>query len=251
MLRLGTSIRPIGVRLYHSVGALRSSSTVIQEALGLKSKATELLLQTLDNQVPTLGFTETAITNTLRENGYSDAGRLVFPNGRGGVLDLVLAHLARERARLFEFTNSEETHFVKSRNVIDNVSQLVKQRIKANESISEFLPDLLANLAVPSNISTSMSELHNLSDDIWFLAGDDSHDFSWYTRRMVLSSLYVSTEMFMSQDKSSGFRDTYEFLDRRLSEAKTAQYALSSVEEWAWFNGIATVNVIKAQLSRG
>lgn len=253
-LRSAIAIRPISSRFYHSVGsaaAMSSPSTTIQSALGLQPKATELLIETLDTQVPKVGFTEAAITGMLRENGYSDAGRQVFPNGRGGVLDLVLAHLARERARLFEFVTKEDSQFVKTPDVIENVSQLVKQRIRGNEAVSQFLPEILATLAVPSNVSASMGELHNLSDDIWYLAGDDSHDFSWYTRRMVVSSLYVSTELFMSQDKSSGFRDTYEFLDRRLAEAKTAQYALSSVSEWAWFNGMATMNIIKAQLSRG
>lgn len=248
------SFRPLGVRLYHSVGSIATSSSpklVVEEALGLKPKATDLLLTALDTQVPKLGFTEAAITEVLRQSDYSDAARLVFPNGRGGVLDLVLVHLARERARLFDFVTKEGSDFNKSTDIMSNVSQLVKQRIKGNESISEFLPEVLAILTVPGNVPASMKELHNLSDDIWFLAGDNSHDFSWYTRRLSLSSLYVATEMFMSQDKSTGFRDTYEFLDRRLDEASNAQYAVSSVSEWAWFNGMSTLNIIKAQLSRG
>lgn len=256
MLRstLSTAARPFGLRLYHSVGSAAryaNPSIVVEDALGLKPKATDLLLKALDTQVPLHGFSETAITNVLRESDYSDAGRLVFPNGRGGVLDLVLVHLARERARLFEFVTKEESTYTKKTDVLENVATLVTQRIKGNEGIAQFLPEILATLAMPANFSSSISELHNLSDDIWYLAGDESHDFAWYTRRMTLSSLYVATELFMSQDKSSGFRDTYEFLERRLSEAATAQYAVASVSEWAWFNGMSTLNIIKAQLSRG
>lgn len=246
--------KTLGARSYHSIGSSErysNPSVLIEESLDLKPKATELLLKALDTHVPVHGFSETAIIKTLRDSGYSDAASLVFPNGRGGLLDLVLAHLARERSRLFKYVTEDGTTYTKSSDVLSNVSELVTRRIKGNEAISQHLPTVLSTLAMPANASASLTELHNLSDDIWYLAGDDSHDFAWYTRRASLSSIYVATELFMSQDRSSGFRDTYEFLDRRLNETANAQYAVSSVSEWAWFNGISTLNIIKAQLSRG
>lgn len=250
-------------RLYHSVGSAveyKSPLNLIRESLNLQPKAASILLNALDTQVPVHGFTESAVTAELRDQGYSDAARQVFPNGRGGALDLVLAHLVRQRSNIFsqalgpvENTNSNgaTSAFVKSKSVTDNVAQLVKLRIKGNEPIAERLPDILALLAIPTNLPSSLAELHQLSDDIWFLAGDESHDFSWYNKRMALSSVYAATELFMSQDRSSGFRDTYEFLDRRLHEAETARYALESVTEWGVFNAIAVYNIQKAIFSRG
>ena len=242
--------RPLA-RTYHSVGQSSASpAQLVQDALGLQPKAASVLLKTLDTQVPAHGFSEAAITTELRSQGLSDAARQVFPHGRGGVLDLVLTHLVRERARLFEF--AEETSLVRSeKTLLDNVSALVRRRIQGNEPIGEHLSDVLSKLALPTNMGASLKELHALSDDIWFLAGDESHDFSWYNRRLVLSSLYVSTEMFMSQDRSSGYRDTYEFLERRLAEANTAKYVYESVGEWSWFNALAVYNIQKAFFSRG
>lgn len=41
---------------------------------------------------------------------------------------------------------------------------------------------------------------------------------NWYSKRLTLAAIYKSTELFMIQDKSENFKDTYEFLDNRLSD---------------------------------
>ena len=51
-------------------------------------------------------------------------------------------------------------------------------------------------------MNQSLDELHNLSDDIAFYAGDTSNDFAWYSKRLGFSSIYVSSEVFMLQDTS-------------------------------------------------
>ena len=48
-------------------------------------------------------------------------------------------------------------------------------------------------MALPENIPDSLRELAKLSDEMWFLAGDRSVDFSWYTKRGTLSAVYAST----------------------------------------------------------
>ena len=39
---------------------------------------------------------------------------------------------------------------------------------------------------------------------------------TWYTKRAMLTKIYVLTETHMVQDKSQNFEATWEFLDRRL-----------------------------------
>ena len=48
-------------------------------------------------------------------------------------------------------------------------------------------------MALPENVTDSMAELARLADEMWFLAGDKSVDFSWYTKRATLSAVYAST----------------------------------------------------------
>ena len=48
-------------------------------------------------------------------------------------------------------------------------------------------PQALALLALPQNVPISMKNLAELMDEIWFLSGDRSVDFNWYTKRFLLT----------------------------------------------------------------
>ncbi len=41
---------------------------------------------------------------------------------------------------------------------------------------------------------------------------------NWYSKRLTLAAIYKSTELFMIQDKSESFKDTFEFLDNRFND---------------------------------
>ncbi len=55
-------------------------------------------------------------------------------------------------------------------------------------------------------------------DAVWHLAGDRSHDFSWYTRRATLGGVYSATMMFWLDDASEDGAATRDFLRRRLAD---------------------------------
>jgi ubiquinone biosynthesis protein COQ9 len=42
--------------------------------------------------------------------------------------------------------------------------------------------------------------------------------FSWYTRRVTLAGIYKVTELYMIQDKSADFEETWNFLGRRIED---------------------------------
>jgi len=50
-------------------------------------------------------------------------------------------------------------------------------------------------MSLPQNVGGSVAELARLADEMWYLAGDRSVDFSWYTKRATLSAVYASTGM--------------------------------------------------------
>jgi ubiquinone biosynthesis protein COQ9 len=105
----------------------------------------------------------------------------------------------------------------------------------------------LAIMAQPSYVPASVKELAVLADEILFLAGDNSVDPSWYTKRAALSTIYASSELFMTNDKSDDFRDTQAFLHRRLGEARSLGSVLDSVRQWVGFSAQAGVNVLRSK----
>ena len=102
-------------------------------------------------------------------------------------------------------------------------------------------------MAQPTYVPASVKELAQLADDIWFLAGDTSVDPSWYTKRASLSAVYVSAELFMTNDRSPGFADTEAFLRRRFDEVGQFGGAARSLGEWLSFTASAGVNVLRSK----
>lgn len=102
-------------------------------------------------------------------------------------------------------------------------------------------------MAQPSHVPESLKELAALSDEIWFLAGDTAVDSSWYSKRATLSMIYSSTELFMTNDRSPGFTETREFLDRRLEEVKSLGGTVGSIGQWVGFTASAGINILRSK----
>ena len=50
----------------------------------------------------------------------------------------------------------------------------------------------MALKAFPINVPTALENLALMVDDMWYYAGDRSTDFSWYTKRGLLATIYSS-----------------------------------------------------------
>jgi len=102
-------------------------------------------------------------------------------------------------------------------------------------------------MSLPKNVTTSLSELAKLSDDIWYLAGDTSVDTSWYTKRAAICAIYASTELAMAQDKSPGFSATWGFLDRRLCDMQKLDKVASEMGDYMSFTTFAFMNILRSK----
>ena len=102
-------------------------------------------------------------------------------------------------------------------------------------------------MAAPSHVPTSLRELSLLSDEILFLAGDISVDASWYTKRLALSTVYASTELFMTTDTSPDFVETDAFLLRRLAESDHLGSILRDTTSWLGVQAIGVVNGLRSK----
>lgn len=69
-------------------------------------------------------------------------------------------------------------------------------------------------------------------DAVWALAGDRSHDFSWYTRRATLGAVYSATVLFWLEDESDDGAETRAFLRRRLGDVGRVTGARKRLTGW-------------------
>ena len=192
--------------------------------------------------MPTHGFTQEALTLGAKDTGYLEVSTNLFPKGP---FDLVKYHLVSQRLGL-----KTRVQFPDERTGVGRrVRSLVLERLRANidAGIVPRWQEALAMMSLAENIPASLQELGALSDEIWFLAGDTSVDSSWYTKRASLSGVYAATEIFQTTDQSTEFKDTEQFLDRRLEELRTMGGAVSSTMEWMGFEGGALVNLLRSK----
>ncbi|KAI4157578.1 MAG: hypothetical protein L6R39_000648 [Caloplaca ligustica] len=230
------------------------------------SSAEESILSASIKHVPTHGFTATALIHGARDAGYLDVSANLLP---AGAFSLVKYHLVTQRLALGKPDSAPPA--AEPTKVLDNVRALALRRLRANESIihrwqevcfpaggtypaTEHLRMIandfakaLAILAMPKHIPDSLRELALLSDEIHFLAGDTSVDTAWYTKRAGLSAIYASTELFMTQDKSINFKDTEEFLDRRLESAQGLRIMMGEVGRWAGVQGMGVISGLRSK----
>lgn len=88
----------------------------------------------------------------------------------------------------------------------------------------------MAYYALPLNAPSGMQVLYKTLDEIWYLAGDTSTDFNFYTKRALLAPVFTSTVLFWLDDKSEDQKDTLAFLERRLKDVLKIQTFRKSVE---------------------
>lgn len=183
--------------------------------------------------VASQGF-DKALISAVRSEGYSDATLAVLKP-----FDVIMFHLEASRLKLA--ANQSQTP--KS---YKQMGSLVQSRLQENAVLGNKLGDALKIMTIPSHLSTSLNELHLLSDEVAYLGGDRSTGADWYSTRTAISAAYTASELFMSKDVSSNYSATMEFVRHRFAELDRLAYYGQSTSEWLSFNAISAVNVFRS-----
>ncbi|KAL6239140.1 hypothetical protein BDW75DRAFT_236837 [Aspergillus navahoensis] len=190
---------------------------------------------------PSHGFTKDALTLGARDTGFLDVSVQLLPRGE---FDLILFWLASRRGLLRAAV--EQNGLLSAAiltSVEDKAKALIMERLRMNKDIRHQWQDALALMSYPSNIPLSLSELHALSSDILYLAGDASVDASWYTKRLSVSAIYASAEVFMTRDSSPDLSATEAFVRRRVEDSKAIGDKLSGAKQCLGFMGSTAVGL--------
>ncbi|KAK6352811.1 Ubiquinone biosynthesis protein coq9, mitochondrial [Orbilia brochopaga] len=200
------------------------------------------------SHVPTQGFTDSALLMGVKDAGYLDVTTNLFPQGP---FDIVKYHLVTQRERLGEFATSEEWKEVQSSKqrfgTTDKIRALCIERLRRNRNIIHRWPEAIALMKYPTNLQSSTLELFSLADTMWNITGDTTVDVSWYTKRCILSSIYAATEVYMTQDKSESFANTWTFLDRRLADSRSMGTTIGRMGQYVDYARYNIINVLRSK----
>ena len=96
----------------------------------------------------------------------------------------------------------------------DRIKTILELKFETNHHLKDSLPEMLKNLIKPGNLFSSLKLLNQNSDFIWNLAGDNANDFNYYSKRGLLSIVYLSTLIYWLNDSSNKMIGTKSFISR-------------------------------------
>ena len=137
-----------------------------------------------------------------------------------------------------EFHKTENTDNLKIREKIQYAVELCLKYYTSLPNYKQLLKSTLS--ATPNHICFFANSLYKIVDHIWYLIGDTSTDFNYYTKRATLATVYTSTILYFINDSSKNHDDTISFLKRRINNVIQIHKAKSYI-----VNKIGKYNIFK------
>ena len=179
-------------------------------------------------------------TSSLRIKIFKD----LFKNGPIDFIDIfseIIDLEVKENYNLIE---------LKPERVPEKIKKIIMIRLNLCQRYKEAVRSSISLTAMPVNAKASLKILYRTCNSIWRIAGDKSTDFSFYTRRISLATVYTSTLLFWLNDNSNENVETEFFLERRLkdiSKISTLKKRLSDLKTFTNnFNGLKNIINIKS-----
>jgi len=189
-----------------------ASEHVSEDDADLDGMRVQILTKALGH-VAAHGWTTEALARGAEDHGFSPALHGLFPRGPVELVEHFVMesnmHLSTKMLMLEPEDAQSESDFTKT---------ALKWRLEMILPYRHGWEDALGLTLQPNNMLNSMRTISMMLDDVAYQAGDRSTDSAWYAKRAGLVGVYGSTELFMLQDNSLDYENTWKFLDRRVDE---------------------------------
>jgi ubiquinone biosynthesis protein COQ9 len=183
------------------------------------------------------GFTPVMLDRAAREAGVSPAElAAAYP---AGVADLLAEWSAKADACAESALAGPEAAAMKIR---EKVAFGVAARLRFLAPNKEAARRAAATLALPHMAPLASRLVWATADTIWRALGDKSTDFNFYSKRTILSGVWVSTFARWLADESNDMSETRKFLQARIDnvmqfeklKAKARKYEIDPTGPFSW-----------------
>ena len=137
------------------------------------------------------GLNKNSLENISKRYGLNiNEIELLFPEGNIDLIKFTLEQLNKE---LEEYCKKIDLIRLPVHKRIKNV---LLSKISLMNKNKLFYRSIFLNLLIPKKNFSLSNQLYNSVDQIWFIAGDSSTDFNFYTKRLILSGIYSRVILF-------------------------------------------------------
>ena len=164
------------------------------------------------NYVEVNGWNKEIFLNLKNSNFDYNEIISLFPNGYLSTIQMYLDDINSKMA-----LESKKLNLIQLR-LHERVRELCILRLNIMQKEKKFVVKTFNHLCIPQNYKFSSKNLYKTIDQIWFLSGDNSTDFNFYTKRIILAGIYTSTMIhFINNENIDG---TIDFLNNQLKKVK-------------------------------
>lgn len=92
------------------------------------------------------------------------------------------------------------------------LKSLIMFQIKLQPNMSDNFKKILGNCITSQSPFQHSKRLHSLVSFLWYCAGDTATDYNYYSKRFLLSQIYLKVMFYAYSDTSEEFQDTEKYL---------------------------------------
>ena len=154
-------------------------------------KKRQVVLRFAKEFVSENGLTKNCLENISKKYGLNtDETDLLFPQGNIDLIKFALEQL-----------NNDLELYCRQIDLIrlpihKRIRKVLLSKISLMNKDKLFYRSIFLNLLIPKKNFSLSSQLYNSVDQLWFIAGDSSTDFNFYTKRLILSGIYSRVMLF-------------------------------------------------------
>ena len=171
----------------------------------------------LDAALPAIVFD--GWTMTTLETAAKNAGLTAFDIKRvfpGGIMDALAHFSARADAAMVETLRND--YSLTTMKIRERIATAVLVRLCQQTAYREAVRRAMAIYAMPWNKIAELKAIYATVDAMWREAGDTATDYNFYTKRLLLSKVYLTTLRVWLDDTSPNLLTTEDFLRRRIDD---------------------------------
>ena len=154
------------------------------------------ILQEAKPYVVKFGWNENLFVKMKKDSKFTiEKMNVLFPKGYTTLIEMYLEEINSKMT-----VKSQNINLIRLR-VHERIRDLFILRLMIMSEEKQLISKTFLNLLLPHNHKLALKNLYTTVDQMWFLAGDNSTNFNYYSKRAILASIYTSVMIhFINND---------------------------------------------------